>query len=67
MNRRLNLKNETHYKIIFECLQDEEFRLEDEIELLKLENKEPNILDAIYFKWLHHRKDSVIELLESLK
>ena len=66
MNRELNLRNETHYQIIFECLQNEEFRLRDEIKILELGYKGPNTLDAIYYKWLHYRKDSVIELLESL-
>ncbi len=66
MNRELNLRNETHYQIIIECLQNEEFRLKDEIKLMKLGNKGTNTLDAIYFKWINHRKDSIIELLELL-
>jgi hypothetical protein len=60
MNRELNLRNESHYQIIIECLQSEWVDLDKRIE--QNENR-GSILNV---NTLKQRRDSVIELLESL-
>ena len=60
MNRELNLRNETHYQIIIECLQSEWVDLDKRIEQNENRGSMSNV------NTLKQRRDSVIELLESL-
>jgi 5,10-methylene-tetrahydrofolate dehydrogenase/methenyl tetrahydrofolate cyclohydrolase len=62
MNRELNLRNETHYQIIIECLQTEWVDLNNQIK----QNKDVDSLTNENINFLKQRKDSVIELLELL-
>ena len=60
MNRELNLRNESHYQIIIECLQSEWVDLDKRIEHNENRGSISNV------NTLKQRRDSVIELLESL-
>jgi len=60
MNRELNLRNESHYQIIIECLQSEWVDLDKRIEQNENRGSISNVNTLI------QRRDSVIELLESL-
>jgi len=60
MNRELNLRNESHYQIIIECLQSEWVDLDKRIE----QNENRGSISNV--NTLKQRRDSVIELLESL-
>jgi hypothetical protein len=60
MNRELNLRNESHYQIIIECLQSEWVYLDKRIEQNEYRGSMSNV------NILKQRRDSVIELLESL-
>ena len=60
MNIELNLRNESHYQIIIECLQSEWVDLDKRIEQNEYRGSMSNV------NTLKQRRDSVIELLESL-